>query len=692
MTVTTKSFESLEQIFCELTAQLVPPEDLTVSEAAERYRYVNVPGAYVGPWLNSTVWYMVEPMDVMISRSYIHCIFVGPAQCGKTDSLIVNFIVYSVKIDPIDTMIVTPTQIAARDFSIRRVDRLHDHSEKIGDMLLRGNGDNTYDKHYSNGMLLSLSWPSKTELAGKPVGRVILTDRDRMPDDIDGDGDPFDLASKRTTTFGTYAMTVCESSPSREVKDLKWIPQSSHEAPPCDGILALYNRGDRRRWKWPCPHCGEYFEGKFEHLQWDADLEGNNFEKGLTVWMQCPVGGCRITLDDRAEMQFWGRWVKDGQGIDKNGNIFGPEPRSQTASFWLNGVAASFAKWPFLVTAYLDAMDVYNRTGNEDALRKFFNNDLGEPYYPRAMLEARTPETIKSRAEMSKGFERHVPHGVRFLIACIDVQKNSFIAQVFGICPGKPFDMVLIDRFTIQRSRRLNEFDEALWVKPATYLEDWQLIVDEVMNKEYPLIDLSGRVMGIRYTCCDSGGKAGVSTMAYNFYRWLASQNLHRRFVLIKGDSKPNQPRARIGYPDSSRKDAKAGARGDIPILFFNSNQLKDDLNGRLDCVEPGKGMYRMPDWLDDSMFNELCAEVRTPKGWENPSSHRNENWDLSYYCIGLCVSEILRVEWLDWSNPSGWFAEWDQNDFVRKVEDNRPFAHGLESDYDLSELGKALA
>nr|WP_285222385.1 phage terminase large subunit family protein [Escherichia coli] len=21
----------------------------------------------------------------------------------------------------------------------------------------------------------------------------------------------------------------------------------------------MYNRGDRRRWYWPCPHCGEYF-------------------------------------------------------------------------------------------------------------------------------------------------------------------------------------------------------------------------------------------------------------------------------------------------------------------------------------------------------------------------------------------------------------------------------------------------
>ena len=59
---------------------------------------------------------------------------------------------------------------------------------------------------------------------------------------------PFDLARARTRTFGANGTTFAESSPGFEVKDPKWIRQSAHEAPPCEGILALYNRGDRRRW------------------------------------------------------------------------------------------------------------------------------------------------------------------------------------------------------------------------------------------------------------------------------------------------------------------------------------------------------------------------------------------------------------------------------------------------------------
>ena len=198
--------------------------------------------------------------------------------------------------------------------------------------------------------------------------------------------------------------------------------------------------------------------------------------------------------------------------------------------------------------------------------------------------------------------------------------------------------------------------------------------------------------MGIKFVGCDLHGKDGVTTMAYNFYRRLREDNKHRRFILLRGDNKPGNPRARITYPDSSRKDAKAGARGDIPVLHLNANLLKDDLNGRLDCVVPGKGMVRFPDWLPDEFYTEMCSEVRTEKGWENPTNSRNEDWDLSYYCIGVCVSELLRVEHLDWDNPPGWAAEWEKNDLIRQPAEQPRFARQVHSEYDFAAFGKALA
>ena len=720
MKKTTTRYRSVEHIVASLAKLLRPPKRRTVAECAGKYRYLNNAGAYVGPWLNTKAPYLIEPMNELDSREFEGVVFIGPAQSGKTDALILNWVTFSVKADPMDMIIYSPTNASARDFSMRRIDRLHRHSKKVGAALLKNrDADNVFDKHYSNGMLLTLGWPTVDQLSGKPVPRVALTDYDRMDDDIGGDGSPYDLAVKRTTTFGSFKMALAESSPSKPIEDLRWIPSSPHEAPPAKGILALYNRGDRRRWYWPCPHCSGYFEGRFTHLEWD-DLN-DPLASAETVRMRCPHCGHAISPDDRHEMQQWGMWVRDGEGVDAKGRRFGRPRRTSIASFWLNGVAAAFTTWKRLVETYLAAEEEYRTTGSEEALKKFYNTDLGEPYIPKAADTDRLPEHLRSRAEVlpvldgdesdkdlidriagaPKGDVRHlvpmVPAGVRFLVANVDVQKNMFVVQVHGICPGNPFDIVVIDRFRIRKSKRKDPSGEREWVKPATYLEDWDLLIEQVMDRTYELADGSGRRMAVKMTTCDSGGYAkgkgeSTTTMAYNFYRRLVRDNLHGRFHLTKGDHSPGVPRARINYPDASHKDKFSAARGDVPVLLFNSNVLKDGLHSRLDCIEPGKGMVMFPDWLPDWWFQELCSERRTTKGWELAPHSRNEGWDLLYYCIGVCVSQLLLVEGINWDNPPRWAADWDINDMVSQPGEAKRFAQANDAAYDFGNFAKMIA
>lgn len=686
-------YNRLGDIVLKLADHLRPPERMTVAQAAAKYRYVNQPGAYVGPWLNETTPYMVDPMNTFASRVFNKMAFVGPAQSGKTDALIINGAAYSIKVDPMDTMIFCPTSTAARDFSMRRIDRLHRHSPEVGAMMLKSrDADNKFDKHYISGMMLTLSWPSVTELAGRPVGRIIITDFDRVDDDVGGDGNMFDLASQRTTTFGSFAMCVAESSPSRPVLDPHWIAKSPHEAPPCEGILALYNRGDRRRWQWPCTHCWSWFEGKFEHLSWDTDKDKTNLEKSETVRMVCPHCGTEIHPDERFEMQQWGMWVPEGCTVNDKGQMVGTPPRSKFASYWLRGVAAAFATWQKLVNTYLDAEDEYARTYSEEALKKFWNNDMGQPYIPKSVESMRVPEVLKARTEEIEPMT--VPMDVRFLMGTVDVQNNRFSVQITGIMPGAPFDTCVIDRFEITKSKRLDDDGDPLMTQPPTYLEDWDLITELVINAEYPLADGSGRMMRVKIVGCDSGGAAGSTNNAYDYYRRLRKQNLHGRFVLLKGDPKASNPRTRLGLPDSQRKDNKSAARGDIPVLFINSNVMKDSLNGRLDCLEPGKGMFHMPNWLPDEFFAEMCVEVRDEKGWSNPNQMRNEAWDLSYYALGMCVStKVLSLEQIDWDNPPGWAKPWDDNSLVRTAEQETVFTlQAKPQKFDFSKMAEELA
>lgn len=640
----------------------------------------------------------------------VRCISVGSAShlflvgeqmvpTHNTDALILNWTLYSVISSPMDLIIYSPSTASARDFSTRRIDRLNRHSPDMGKLLLnKRDSDNKFDKHFINGMMLTLSWPSVNEMSGKPVPRVALTDFDRMDEDIDGDGNPYDLAAKRTTTFGSFKMALAESSPSKPIKDPRYIVKG-HEAPPAEGILALYNRGDRRRWVWPCPHCGEYFEARFSMLEYftkdDTGLPLDHVTASESTMLKCPHCPCLIHPNDRHEMQQWGMWIKEGEAVNSKGQRIGKPRRTKMASFWLNGMAAAFTTWPGLVRTYLTAEEEYLSTGSEEALKKFYNTDLGEPYLPKAVDSERLPEHLQSRVE-DLG-EREVPEGTRFLVANVDVQKNMFVVQVHGVAPGKPFDMVLIDRFQIRKSKRLDEAGEHLWVKPATYLEDWDLLVEEVMDKTYPLGDGSGRRMAVKLTTCDSGGYSkdkgeSVTSMAYEFYRRLRRDRLAGRFHLVKGDSSPGVPRARVTFPDANKKDSKAAARGDVPVLMFNPNILKDSLNARLDCIEPGKGMFRLPNWLPDWWFQEMCAEDRTTKGWEKRAHAKNEAWDLAYYCIGACVSPLLLVEKMDWQNPPLWAAEWDTNNMISEPDQPKRFAQPARTAYDFGKFAERNA
>ena len=691
-----KTYATLGDLLCEAADVLRPAERLTVSQAAAKYRKLHNPGAYSGNWLNEKVPYMVEPMDVLASRDYNACVFAGPAQCAKTDALLLNWITHSAVCDPMDMMIVQTAQNVARDFSIRRVDRLHRHTPAVGELALGGNKDNVFDKHYRSGMMLTLSWPSINELSGRPIPHMALTDVDRMPENIDGEGSPFDLARKRTTTFGSSAMTLAESSPAFEVADPRWMPSSPHEAPPCPGILALYNRGDRRRWFWPCPRCNEFFEPAFKLLKWEPTKDF--VAAAESARMVCPACKCEIEHFRKESMNLSGTWVKEGQYIDHNGRITGHPVRSDIASFWLKGPAAAFINWHKMTLNYLLAEQEFERTGSQEALKSTVNTDQGEPFYPRGSETMRAPEEMKDRAVQapmkSEGESEKplVPHGVRFLLAEVDVQHNRWEVQVHGIRRGQTlYDIQVIDRFPIIKSNRIDPHTGGpAWVKPGSYLEDWDLLTEQVLRREYELEDGSG-FMGIKLVVCDSGGKDGVTANAYNYWRKLRSEGMHKRFMLLKGDSSPGAPRVRIDYPDTGRKDRTANARGEIPIMFINPNMLKDDLNGRLDRTEEGGGSIQYPDWLPDSWFVELTAERRTPKGWEKVASQkRNEAWDLLVYCIATCI--YLGVERWNWNEPPGWAAEWEANTLVRKPSQAARFTPVEKGTYDaFARLGAAL-
>lgn len=647
-------------------------------------------------------------------------LFVAGEGCVLTHNsdMFFNWLLHTAKCDPADMMHVLMTMNVARDWSQKDLRRAFRHSPELGKTVSPGrHNQSTHDIRFLSGMHLLVKWPTITELSGKTVGRNWISDYDRIPESIDGEGNAYDLTAKRGQTFRRNAMTVAESSPGFEIEDPKWVARSKHEAPPTKGILALYNRGDRRRWLWRCPHCYSPFEPDFKYIH--IPDSHDHVEAAEAAAMACPHCGGMMWHDGqhgtpgKNELNQTdlgnARWVRDGEiwipakpgDANKMGRIEGQPFRADIASFWMKGPAAAFTTWRDLVLKYLKANEEYERTGSQEALKTTINTDQGLPYSPKGLDEGRNWEEVKGKAR-DLGIQV-VPAGVRFLVAAIDVQKYRFEIQVMGFSEGA--DITIIDRFAIRKSERLDEDGDTDRVQPATYVEDWDLLIEQVLLKSYPLDDTSGRYMGIKMVGCDSGGAAdkkndsSTTKNAYEFWRKLRDstgeafpKGLHRRFQLLKGNPLKNDPRVKLTYPDSQRKDRSAGARGEVPVLLLNTNALKDQVDVLLDRVTPGGGRINFPDWLSDDFWQELVAEVRTTNGWEKVSN-RNEAWDLLVYAIGLALFRPIRIEHLDWENPPRWAEDWEENELVYSIsEEGEPEPPKPTEAPTLAELAALLA
>ncbi|HDY0208082.1 TPA: phage terminase large subunit family protein [Escherichia coli] len=636
------------------------PRRMLVADAVAQYMRVPMGAGNSVPWDPLVAPYVIEPMNCLASREYDAVIFVGPARTGKTIGLIDGWVIYNVICDPADMLIIQMTEEKAREHSKKRLARTFRVSpEVVSHLSPNKNDNNVYDRTFLAGNYLKIGWPSVNIMSSSDYKCVALTDYDRFPEDIDGEGDAFSLASKRTTTFMSSGMTLVESSPGRDVKDVKWRRTSPHEAPPTTGILSLYNRGDRRRWYWPCPHCGEYFQPCGDVVAGFRDI-ADPVLASEAAYIQCPSCSGRIMPEQKRELNGRGVWLRDGESINADGSRYGDPRRSRIASFWMEGPAAAYQTLSQLVYKLLTAEQEYETTGSEETLKTVINTDWGLPYLPRASMEQRKSELLEQRAEPVPS--RSVPDGVNFLVATVDVQAGRhrrFVVQVTGY--GSRGERWIIDRYNITQSLRGDSDGESQRIDPASYPEDWDVLLTDVFHKSWPLASDPSQQMRLMAMAVDSGGEDGVTDNAYKFWRRCRRDGLGKRIYLFKGDSIRRAKLITRTFPDNTgRTGRRAQAAGDVPLWLLQTDALKDRVNNALWRDSPGPGYVHFPDWLGSWFYDELTYEERSSDGkWSKPGRGANEAFDLMVYAEALVILHgYEKIRWPDapeWASRETW-------------------------------------
>lgn len=662
---------------CSGHMALRPPQRMTVTEGASAALILKRPGDAATPWSVDDTPYMSEPLNMLASRAHQAVCFVGPAQSGKTAALGEGWLSHVVTNDPGDMLMVQMTEAKAREYSKQRVYRALENSPKLRELLSVSMRDqNTHDIVFRHGMWLRIAWPTVTNLSSTSYRYVFITDLDRMPDDLDGEGDPFTLGMKRTTTFLSRGMTAVESSPGRPLLDPNWRARTPHEAPPTGGILGIYNRSDRRRWYWKCMDCREWFEaspglGLF-NLPSDEELLSEVRSADLSSLAKhharvvCPHCGSLIDYKHRHAMNKRGRWLQDGAHLTVDDEMQGNPMRSTIAGYWLGGAAAAYQSWESLLNKHFQGLRDYALTGSEIALQVAINTDQAMPYMSRHLIESRDAANNPEDRAQDDLLRYVVPPQTRCVVVAVDVQGGTtsrFVVQAHAVGPNR--EQWLIDRYEIKTSTR-QEGNELCQVNPASHPEDWDILTDRIIRSTYRTPDES-REIRIKMLVVDTGGEDGTTDNAYAWFRRIRKEGYASRVMLYKGASSRTAPII---------KESLVGKRhgrevGDVPLYLCNPNLLSDIVSSGLRRADDGAGALHFPSWLGASFYDELQAETRGINGVWSPIRKRNESFDLCrMICAGILRLGLDKIR--NWDAVPPWLAPLADNSEVIDAQERR--------------------
>ncbi len=373
---------------------MAPPPRLTVSQWADQHRKLSPESsAEPGQWITARAEYQRGIMDAVNDPTVETVVVMSSAQVGKTEALN-NIVGYFIDQDPAPMLLVQPTLEMAQAWSKDRLAPMLRDSprleHKVKDVRSREAGNTILHKTFPGGHITMAGANSAASLASRPVRIVLCDEVDRYPVSAGTEGDPVNLAFKRSTTFWNRKR-ILVSTPT-----IKGVSR----------IESAYEASDQRKFYVPCPSCQTRQALKWAQVQWPKDQP----EQARYV---CEACGVELDDADKLYMLKHGSWQAEAEFRG-------------TAGFWLSELYSPWVPWRKMVATFLDVKD------KPDQFRTFVNTSWGETW------EERGEKIEHSRLyESREDYAAPVPDGVLVLTAAVDVQDDRIEAECVGWGAGE---------------------------------------------------------------------------------------------------------------------------------------------------------------------------------------------------------------------------------------------------------------
>lgn len=431
--------------------EVAPPPLMTVSEWADEYRQIPAEyGADPGKWVSKN--YQIPIMDAFTSKGVTKVVAMLGAQLGKSEILF-NLLGRYIHLDPCPMLMVQPTVEDSKDFSKERltptVDKTPVLASRIHEQKSR-NGDNTIlKKLFPGGYLALVGSNAPSGLAKRSIRVLVCDEVDRFAPSAGTEGDPVNLAEKRTSNFWNRIIGLF-STPTDATSR----------------IMREYMLGSQEEWRYQCPNCGEWHWITIDDMKFEYDVYEKDGQKSYevhNVWWICPDCGFSYT---EAEVK-----------ACKQGYVCLNPGVKTVRSFHVNAFTSPWVHWTEIVKEYLEAKD------DEESMKTFVNTRLAQIYNPDVNIKDIEP--LLARREP---YDADLPEGVLLLTASVDTQDDRLEYEIAGWGRDE-------ERWGIEKGVLLGI--------PDAHSQVWKDL-DTLLERTFAFAD--GRALKIARTFIDSGG------------------------------------------------------------------------------------------------------------------------------------------------------------------------------------------
>lgn len=488
-------------------------------------------------------------------------------------------VAYNIAEDPCPQLVYQPNDKKAGEWSKKELKPMLRDMPYVGDRIIQTREENNLNyKAYSGGFIESRGGNAASNYASATVKKVFIDEYDRYPDDVDGEGDPYELASKRTESYWNGSVFI-GSTPT-----IKGKSKTENR----------FEETDKRYRYLPCPHCNHYQILEFKNIVWEKEYrEGVEIHLTHTAKLKCESCENLIDHSEKRKMDKIGKWRQTKEFFccetwheprhtstwDNEGNAICPicnltaeynrsGRKKRGYHIWAGYSHQPNSTWPHIAAKFVDSMH------NVEKMKSFKNTWLGESWEEKSIkLEA-------SKLREDIGLYRAVPDEAKILLMTVDTQNSWLEYVITAWADGETSYNVKAGKI------EGDPVNQSVW--------------NELLKiHNTPLKTESGRDTRIYMSFVDMGG--GRTDYVKKFVR-----SNQKQFMMLKGDDK-----------EAKSNDARPVARISISekekdrIMWVATNKAKDIVLERLMLDKNESGKIHHNESFSDEWFTGLTAEKK---------------------------------------------------------------------------------